>query len=280
MITFGRLLMQTKRKCLCFAVLVPVFTIAGVSAQESVLDDREGALSVNNESHWGIGVAAISNQQSIKGIDRDTRFIPIVTYENEYIRWFGPFIDIKLPGLELGGNQALNFSVSGGFDFSGYDEDEANETPILRGMDEREGAFAVGPKVEWSNSWGNVSAQWMTDVSGDREGNSASLSVEKNWMFLQKVMVTPYVGINWLDDSFVDFHYGVRPEEVTSYRPAYTGSSTINIEYGVRAAYIFDKNNSLMADFRITSLGSEIKDSPLVDSSTENNLLLFYMYKF
>lgn len=273
------LLKQIQTKYALSVIVLGLGLSSGVSAQQQ--DDSNYRPSASDEkSTWGIGVVGISNQQSIQGIDRDTRFIPMVTYENQYIRWFGPFIDIKLPSLELGRNQNINFSLSGGFDFGGYNDDEARDTPILQGMDEREGAFAIGPKIEWENPWVNVEAKWMADVTGDREGNSASLTFEKSWLFFRKVMVSPYVGMNWLDDSFVDFHYGVREHEVRSDRPAYVGESTINIEYGLRAAYMFDKQSSVLVDVRMTSLGSEIKNSPIVDSSTENNILLIYMYKF
>lgn len=253
-------------------LLLPV----GIQAQER----KQGYPPTAEESEWGIGVASISNQQGIQGIARDTRFIPIITYENQYIRWFGPFVDFKLPNVEISAGHTLEFSFSGGFDFSGYDEDEANETPILQGMDEREGAFAVGPKINWKSPWLDFEFSWMTDVSGDRDGNSASAKIEKNWMFDRKVLLTPYVSVNWLDDEFVDFHYGVRDHEVRSGRPGYIGESTINIEYGLRAAYIFNMQNSLSINLSITSLGSGITDSPLVDSSTENNLFLIYLYKF
>lgn len=244
------------------------------------LSDGSGPTNPRENSNWGIGLAAISNQQSIQGIDRDTMVIPIITYESEYIRWFGPNIDIKLPSIKIDNEQEIEFSLSAGFDFGGYDKDEAQDTPILQGMDERKGAFGIGAQVNWKTRWGNINAKWMTDVSGDREGNSVTLVFEKSWFMGQKVMFSPHIAAIWLDDNFVDFHYGVRSYEVKSNRPAFIGEATANIKYGLRAAYLFDQQNSIMLDFSITSLGSEIKKSPLVDSSTENNLLLFYMYKF
>lgn len=246
----------------------PAIGTASETGEESILDG------------WGIGLAAMSNQKGFQGINRDNMIIPIVTFENQYIRWFGPNLDIKLPGIEINDLQQLEFSLSSGYDFGGYDKGEADDTPILQGMDEREGVFAAGAQVEWKNPWLNVNAKWMTDISGDRDGNRASLKFEKNWMFSNKVMLAPYIGATWLDDNFVDYHYGVRSYEVRVDRPAYTGEATVNIEFGVRAAYMFDAKSSVIVDLGITSLGSEIKNSPLVDSSTENNILILYMYKF
>ena len=145
----------------------------------------DSAKQVGSQNGWGVGLAAISNQQSIEGIDRDTMLIPIVTFENEYVRWFGPNIDIKLPEFRLNDEQHLEFSLTGGFDFGGYDEDEAEDTPILQGMEEREGSFAIGAGVKWNNPWVEVEAKWLTDISGDREANRVTLNFERNWMFYQ-----------------------------------------------------------------------------------------------
>lgn len=229
---------------------------------------------------WGVGVFAISGQQSIKSLARDNIIFPMVTYENEYISWFGPNLDVKLPSYEISKDQQLEFKLSGGFDFGGYDDSEIKDTPILQGMDERKGGFEVGIQMDWKNPCVDVSTKWMTDVSGDREGNRVSLEFEKNWMFGQHIMISPHVGATWHDDNYVDFHYGVREYEARADRSAYVGEATVNIEYGIRAAYLIDQNSSVFVDFSITSLGNEIKDSPLVDNSAENNVMFFYMYNF
>ena len=44
--------------------------------------------------------------------------------------------------------------------------------------------------------------------------------------------------------------------------------------------YLFNRHHSMFVDVGVTSLGSGIKDSPLVDSSTENRVFLGYLYRF
>ncbi|WP_166424162.1 MipA/OmpV family protein [Paraglaciecola sp. 20A4] len=233
-----------------------------------------------NVSQWGIGIGAISQQQGIEGIDRNTVVIPFLSYESQYIRWFGPSIDIKLPSLIIDSTQKIKFSLTGRYDFGGYDNDDIEDTPILQGMDEREGGFGIGAKAHWQNPWLDVNAQWMSDVSGDREGYFFSLGVDKTWMFGQQIMLSPRIVAVFLNDNYVDFQYGVRSYEATAARSMYKGEATVNIEYGMRVAYLFDKRSSVFIDGSITSLGDEIKDSPLVDSATENKFMLAYLYKF
>ncbi len=257
-----------------------IFSINNSVLAQPVAHKSEGDVDQEATSSWGVGVAAISNQPSIKGIARDNIFFPFVTYENEYIHWFGPNLDAKLLQLYLTEKHQLEFTFSVGYDFTGYDDDDIEDTPILRGMEEREGGFQAGIQMLWKNPWVDVSTKWMSDISGDRDGYSVSVNLEKTWMFGQHLMLAPRLGVIWHDDSYIDFHYGVRSEEARNDRPMYQGKSTMNVEYGLRAIYLFNQHNSVFFDVSVTSLGSEIKHSPLIDSSTENNIMLFYIYKF
>ena len=251
----------------------PIMTLANAA-------EYRGGRPDTNTSRWGIGIGAISQQQGIKGIDRNTVVIPFLSYESQYVRWFGPSIDIKLPSVIIDKAQQIKFSLTGRYDFGGYDDDDIDDTPILQGMDEREGGFGIGAKAQWQNPWLDVYAQWMSDVSGDRDGHYFSLGVDKRWIFDQQIMVSPRIVAVWLDDNYVDFQYGVQSHEATVARSAYIGEATVNIELGVRVAYLFDRSSSVFIDGSITSLGDEIKDSPLVDSATENRFMLAYLYKF
>lgn len=279
-------------KLACISVLkkstVKTFTVTTLSLAISLSfplkalaqDSVQHAYNEQGGSQWGLGVAVLSKQIAYTDMDRDTMALPFVTYENEYIRWFGPEIGIKLSTFELSNSQQISFNISAGYDFSGYDKDDIKDTLILNGMDERDGSFEAGAEIEWKTPWVDVNAKWMADVSGDRKGTRFGLDFEKSWGFGENVILSAHMGATWLDDKFVDYQYGVRPEEALTNRAAYVGESTVNIEYGVRGAYLIDMNHSILVDVGITSLGNEIKDSPLVDTSTENNITLFYMYNF
>ncbi|WP_337881169.1 MipA/OmpV family protein [Rheinheimera sp.] len=233
-----------------------------------------------HESHWGLGVAALSSQKPFTGMDRDNKVIPFLTYENQYLRWLGPNLDIKLPGLTLNESQQLNFSLSAHYDFGGYDDDDIRDTPILVGMEERKGSLWAGFKAEWTSPWADLSLQWLSDASGHSKGRRLSLGIERNWFFGDHLILTPKLSASWLDDKEVNYLYGVQQHQARAGRPAYTASSTMNIDYGVRAMYLFNPSHSVLLDLSVTSLGSEIKDSPLVDSSTEQRVLFGYIYRF
>lgn len=229
------------------------------------------------ESSWGLGLGVMSSQKAYTDMDRDTKVIPFISYENEYIEVLGPNLKYKLPGFELNDANKFNFNLVGEYDFSDNDPDE---TPILNGMEERDGGFWVGAQVEWQNEFVNVSLEFLTEAAGDSDGSMFNLGFERTWTIGERYMLTPRVVLSRVDKNYVDYYYGVRADEVRSDRAFYQGEAGLNTEIGLRAMYMFDRNQMLMLDLAVTSLASEIKDSPLVDSSTESRVILGYIYRF
>jgi outer membrane protein len=245
-------------------------SVTHASAQQPGQDEPEGTI-------WGLGIGAISTQKPYTGIDRETKALPLIHFENRYVRVFGPGVEVKLPSLSLAGSHKLDFRVVGKYDGSGY---EASDAPILAGMDKRRGGFWAGAKMEWQNDIAELSAEWLADASSHSKGQRFSLVLEKNWHLGQSVMLTPRIGARWMDKKYVDYYYGVRDSEAMAGRPAYLGKAGVNAELGVRAMYRLDQHQSLMLDVGVTGLAKEIKDSPLVNRSNENRVMLGYMYRF
>lgn len=228
-------------------------------------------------SSWGLGIGVINTQKPYKGMDRETKALPMIRFENEYVKVGGLGLEVKLPGLELGESNRIKFGLVGKMELGGY---EADDAPILAGMGERKGGFWAGAKAEWENDLVEVNAQWLADTSGHSKGQRFSLGLEKNFHLGRQVMVAPHVTAHWLDKKYVDYYYGVRANEVTAGRAAYVGKSGVNLDVGLRAMYLFDKNHSVMLDVAVTSLAKGIKDSSLVDRSSTNRVILGYMYRF
>ncbi|WP_445262168.1 MipA/OmpV family protein [Pseudomonas sp. EA_35y_Pfl2_R111] len=233
--------------------------------------------TADGTSSWGLGLGVASSQQPYTDIDRDNEAIPLIYFENDYVRVFGPSAEFKLPSLRISDTQQLNFNIVAEYDSSGYEEGDAR---ILDGMDDRDGGFWAGAKVEWQNELVNVNAEWLADVSGDSDGQRFTLGLERTWTFGEHMMLTPRLAAIWQDQEYVDYYFGVRSDEVRFDRAAYKGKSTINTEFGVRGTYLFDQQHSVFLDLEAVRLGSEIEDSPLVDSSSENSVRFGYLYRF
>ena len=256
---------------------LPVIATCMLLAQPAL---AQPAADSPSASSWALGVGAMTRQKAYAGIDRDNMAIPFVQYENRYVSIMGPQIGFKLLSLDLAPSQSLNFDLVARYDGSGYDDDDIEDTPILAGMRERKSGFWAGARIEWKTDWVDVSAEALGDASGNSKGKRFNLGVEKTWHIGERLMITPRVAANWQDKKYVDYYYGVRADEARAGRAAYRGDSGVNAEVGIRAMVMFDARHSAFVDLEVSTLAKEIKDSPLVDRSTENRVVLGYLYRF
>jgi len=228
-------------------------------------------------SSWGLGLGAGVKQQAYRGMDRDTKALPLLQFENQYVKVFGPGLELKLPGLRISDTQRLSFGLIGKYDGSGY---EAEDSPFLAGMEERKGGLWAGGQVKWENDLANLSARWTADASGNSKGQQFSLGLERSFRLGQQFMLSPRLVATWQDRKTVDYYYGVRAGEARAGRAAYQGESGVNTELALRGMYLFDRQHSLFVDVGVTRLHAGIKNSPLVDRSSESNVFVGYMYRF
>ena len=204
-------------------------------------------------SSWGLGLAVMSVQNAYKGTDRETRVLPMISYENRYVKLGGPNLELKLPGIELSDSQRLNFGVMTQlFDGAGY---EAKDSPALAGMSERKSSIWVGAKMEWENDLADVKLEWLGDASGKSKGQRLALGLERKIMLSPRLMLIPQVGVEWVDKKYVDYYYGVRDSEATAGRAAYTGKATLNPEISLSGIYRFDRHHSMMLNVGVRSFG-------------------------
>lgn len=240
---------------------------------------QQGGPGAPEGTTWSLGLGVMSVQKPYKDIDRENKVLPLLQFENRYVKVSPMGIEGKLPSLKLGGSQRVEFALVGrmNLDGAGY---EADDAPILRGMAERESGFWAGGKAKWRNEVVDVSVEWLADVSGNSKGQRFSLGLEKTWRLGEKLMLTPRIGAAWVDSNYVDYYFGVRNSEALIERPAYVGKSGVIPGAGVSAIYRFDSHHSVMFDARVVSLAASIKDSPIVDASTENRVLMTYSYRF
>jgi outer membrane protein len=223
-------------------------------------------------SSWGLGIGAGVTQKPYKDIDVDTMPLPIIIYDSKWFAVQGGSFSFKLPSAG-----PVSFSLSADVSQDGY---KASDSVFLRGMDEREDMLWAGANVRWENRVADLSASWLTDVSGNSKGQKISIGIERtfsagNWEF------APRIGAVWLDEKYVNYYYGVRQHEVTPDRAFYAPEATVNVEGGVRTSYRLPSGNStFFLDISAQSLGKEIKESPLVDASIQPSAFVGYIYMF
>lgn len=225
----------------------------------------------DSDSSWSLGAFGSTETSPYKGVDSNQRFLPLVAFDNAYVRVAGPMIDLKLPSTG-----AVSYALIARYADAGY---KGSDSSTLTGMGERKSSIWLGAKADWRLPIALLSAQWVGDASNHSGGQQLRLVAEKpmGWGGLR---LAPRVGLVWQDRDYVDYYFGVRSAEAGPGRAAYAGKSAVNAELGLRAIYGFTAEQSVFMDVSATGLGASIKRSPLVGRNWVTGLRLGYAYRF
>lgn len=222
-------------------------------------------------SSWGLGAGVAVVEKPYRDFETDTIGLPVVSYENKWISASIPTFDVKLyePG-------ALSFRLRARYAGDGY---EADDSPVLAGMEDRKASLWAGAAVIWKTEYANVTGEFLADAMGKSKGTRARLQVDRRFA-AGKFGFTPRLAAEWVDDKYVDYYYGVRQSEATATRAFYEGKATTNIHAGLRVDYTPARHHMLFLDLGASRFGSTVKDSPLVDKPNQTSIALGYVYRF
>ena len=225
----------------------------------------------NRGPQWGLGVGLSSETSPYRGVDTETKALPMITFENRYVRVMGPSLDLKLPSAG-----PVSLALRARYSDQGYKASDAAE---LHGMDERKGGLWLGARADWRLPWAQLSAEWQGDANGRSDGQQIKVEASRRFK-LGTVGLKPHLALVWQDRSYVDYYYGVRAAESRAGRATYIGSATVNTELGVQMNVPLAPGHSVFMDLSHTFLGSAIKDSPLVGRSGVSAVRAAYVYRF
>ncbi|OUY06404.1 hypothetical protein CAP51_13370 [Acinetobacter populi] len=234
------------------------------SASESSNPDKKSTLA--------LGVGGVVVQKVYQDMDTDNVFFPVVNYDNKWINVSVPKLDVKLYT-----NESLSLRARARYSGDGY---ESKDSPYLMGMDERKSSIWLGGALEWKTDIANVSAELLSDASGNSKGSRAKVLVDRRFAMGQ-FGLTPRLGVEFFDKKYVDYYYGVKSTEVTANRAAYKGDSGSSVEVGMRMDYVISPHHSVFLDAGATLFDKSITDSPIVDDGTSQYVIgLGYLYRF
>ena len=254
------------------SLLIPRIVFAGDTSSTLPEADDSGLTVLNNATnvtHWGLGVGVGLKASPYAGYGVKVSPFPLIYFDNKYVHVLGTALDLKI-GKWDGVSVALNLQYGLG---AGY---KASDAPILNGMESRNGAFWVGPSLKWETFYGTLSGNFA--VSGSK-GQKAEIGFGKKIDF-GRFSVEPHIGAQYFSAQYVDYYYGVRPEEALSDRPAYTGTATINESIGAKFGYRLTQNQALIVDLGVSHLGNGITNSPLIGKTFVPEARLGYLYQF
>lgn len=217
---------------------------------------------------WGVGIA--TSQDIYQGFDNRVVPIPIIGYQSKNLRVYGPFVDYTFARYH---NVAFSALISPRF--AGYDE---SDSKVFAGMDDRDMSLDLGVGMRFNVDKLNFHVKALVDTLGKSEGYELEARMSRRWRF-GPLVVEPSVAINYRDENYVDYYYGVESHEATSTRAYYEGEDSINYELGIGV--------SMPALGGMTRLGlahnwygDGMANSPLTDSDTAWSAMFSYTRMF
>ena len=256
---------------------IAMAAITGLALTGNATAQSAPPASALPSSQWGLGIGVGVFQSPYLGADNKTRALPLINYENSWLRVAGTSADVKLGNWPVGASSSIALAARLKYEPNGY---EAGDAPILTGMDERKGSFWAGGTATWLNPIARATAEWTADASSNSKGQKMSLQLDRRFGF-GKLGITPRVEAQWLDKKYVDYYFGVKANEaVPIIRPQYIGKAATVMEVGVRLDYSFQAQQTVYLDVSATQLPDEIKLSPIVGRSSLSRATVGYLYRF
>jgi outer membrane protein len=228
--------------------------------------DDEGAQG------WGLGLAVGTKTRPYRGIDSKVEVLPMVTFQNRWVRVMGPGVELK-----LGSAGPVAFGLTASYMLrDGY---SASDSPFLAGMAKREASVWLGAKAMVRGEIADLSAEWSADGMGNSHGQKFRLGVQRRFA-LGHLGLTPRLAATWQNRHFVRYYYGVEADEALAGRPAYAPGATVNTEVGLRLDYRLTLRQMAFADLGLTTLGSAARNSPIVARGSVPEVRLGWLYRF
>jgi len=156
---------------------------------------------------------------------------------------------------------------------------EPEESPFLEGMSRRRQSIDSGIELLYTGRPVALRVGLLADILGRSKGQEVSFEAITGAP-LGKLLLLVGFGPRWLSQSRVDYYYGVHTEEARPGRPSYTGESTWNLDLNVTAVWNVNPKWSFQALLNRESLGSGIKNSPILEGDTTYSLLSSLTYSF
>ena len=108
-------------------------------------------------------------------------------------------------------------------------------------------------------------------ISGDILGESNGILVDVNAakrFQIQRLGITPMIGVTWSSANFNDYYYGISAaESARSGLEEYEADSSVTPYARMVFDYSFNDHLSIWLEGSVRHLGSEVKDSPMVEDS-------------
>lgn len=240
---------------LLLAFLIPLTTFS---------DEKSGPTAKDRAWQISLGLGAalknnirIDNNRSGSGGDVIVNVLPLIQLS------FGP-ISLGQQGVNAGvyGNKLVGVSIN--FNQAG---------------DRYEGSNMETRNLSWLLGFGfkyyKFSALIAKDVTNRSRGTKLSLHYTESYPLSEKTFTRSSVGLECYSQSFADYYYGVKSNEVTSVRNEYHPKQYCLPTLSFFPGYKYDDHLNIMTGFSFKALSSQIRKSPTTNGAWLESALIF-----
>jgi outer membrane protein len=118
------------------------------------------------------------------------------------------------------------------------------------------------------------------DISGRSKGSIAQLSYGEFYILSQSLLLRAGATLEWMDDRYAEYYYGVRKTEATTSRNEYHLNNYFQPGLNILPIYKFSAKSSLMGGLNLKLVPKYIRNSPTMNGNTfDYGGLIGYTYE-
>ena len=220
-----------------------------------------------------LGAGAYKSQSPYTDYNDNSGGFPLINYQGQGWSLGESGASIDLMGDE---DTALKLSAVLTLNRNGFEDADST---AFSGMKKRDNSVDLGLAIDYELGSGSLGASVMGDVSSTHKGYLLDVNYSQGVALLGGFF-KPGIGLKIQSSNYTDYYYGVRSNEATATRKAYSADSAINpyIEYSYR--YPISDNIMLLQGANFTKLDTQIKDSSIVDRNNTWSTFVGVSYTF
>jgi MipA family protein len=237
------------------AALVSAFAFASSAAASS-----DPLIDMLKDGSAGIGYTMRYERSPYQDALNELDQTPLLLYEGERAYLHGTRVGLKLKAEEW------RFDAFISYRFEGFTIDKVPSS--LAGSPAREPGFDVGVSLRRRFEWGTPYVELVHDVSQASDGTELRLGYWYEWR-RGALTLKPHLMAAWRNARLNDFYYAT---------PDYRPGAGVDLHAMLYATYALDESWRLLAGAGVTRRSSAIADSPIVQSGTQPEVFLGFVY--
>jgi outer membrane protein len=230
---------------------------------------------------WSMGFAYFLDVPVYAGeVDLSRDFRPTFVYTGKRI-----FMDSTEFGWHAIDTDEWQLDISGSYFVEGYNDHTfvgetggvRPERDPLKGM-ERKNALEASVELTRKTNFGRFGIELRQDASGvhngaELRGHWAKVVRGPRWQ------LEPWVEYSWLSAEKASYYFGVKDDEVTDERPAYSIDASRSLTLGLAGRYRLQNQHHLNINLAYRTYGGDLLNSPTVKRDGGATVQLGYRYE-